>query len=109
MNRRAKSCGKDGRKAPFDIPSGFPLSHSFNNNKLDDRDHFQQNAKTSVASLRGLIGSSRNSDRHHSGMLIGYIGIPIFGDLPQETVLSTVCQLRDWPDGTTLSALRPFE
>src|SRR5205814_10321526 len=52
------------------------LSHSFNNNKLDDRDHFQQNAKTSVASLRGLIGSSRNTDRHHSGMLIDFIGIP---------------------------------
>jgi len=51
-------------------------SHSFNNNKLDDRDHFQQNAKTSVASLRGLIGSSRNIDRPHSGMLIGFIGIP---------------------------------
>ena len=47
MNRRAKSCGKDGQKAPL---------HSFNNNKLDDRDYFQQNAKTSVASLRGLIG-----------------------------------------------------
>ena len=76
MNRRAKSCGKDGRKAPLEIPSGFPLSHSSNNNKLDDRDHFQQNAKTSVASLRGLIGSSRNIDRHHSGMLIAFLGIP---------------------------------
>jgi hypothetical protein len=51
------------------------LSHS-SNNKLDDRDHFQQTAKTSVASLRGLIGSSRNLDRHHSGMLIDFIGIP---------------------------------
>jgi len=52
------------------------FSHSFNNNKLDDRDHFQQNAKTSVASLRTLIGSSRNSDRHQNGMLIDFIGIP---------------------------------
>ncbi len=34
---------------------------------------------------------------------------PLFGALPQKTVLSTVCQLRDWPDGTTLRALRPFE
>src|SRR5260370_21298608 len=76
MNRRAKSCGKDGRKAPLEIPSGFPLSHSSNNNKLDDRDHFQQNSKTSVASLRGLIGPSRNTDRHQSGMLIDFIGIP---------------------------------
>jgi hypothetical protein len=52
------------------------FSHSFNNNKLDDRDHFQQNAKTSVASLRPLIGSSRNSDRHQNGTLIDFIGIP---------------------------------
>ncbi len=25
MNRQAKSCGKDGQKAPLEIPSGFPL------------------------------------------------------------------------------------
>jgi len=67
---------KTGEKRPWKSQERFPLSHSFNNNKLDDRDHFQQNAKTSVASLRGLIGSSRNIDRHHSGMLIGFIGIP---------------------------------
>jgi hypothetical protein len=67
--RRAKSALGNRR-------SDFHFSHSFNNNKLDDRDHFQQNAKTSVASLRGLIGSSRNIDRHHSGMLIDFIGIP---------------------------------
>src|SRR5882724_2097403 len=76
MNRRAKSCGKDGRKAPLEIPSGFPLFAQLQQQQLDDRDHFQQNAKTSVASLRGLIGSSRNIDRHHSGMLIDFIGIP---------------------------------
>jgi hypothetical protein len=67
---------KTGKKRPWKSQERFPLSHSFNNNKLDDRDHFQQNAKTSVASLRGLIGSSRNIDRHHSGMLIDFIGIP---------------------------------
>jgi hypothetical protein len=67
---------KTGEKRPWKSQERFPLSHSFNNNKLDDRDHFQQNAKTSVASLRGLIGSSRNTDRHHSGMLIDFIGIP---------------------------------
>jgi hypothetical protein len=67
---------KTGKKRPWKSQERFPLSHSFNNNKLDDRDHFQQNAKTSVASLRGLIGSSRNTDRHHSGMLIDFIGIP---------------------------------
>jgi hypothetical protein len=31
----------------------------------------------------------------------------LFGDLPQKTV-STVCQLYDWPDGSTLGAFRPF-
>jgi hypothetical protein len=67
---------KTGERRPWKSQERFPLSHSFNNNKLDDRDHFQQNAKTSVASLRGLIGSSRNLDRHHSRMLIAFIGIP---------------------------------
>ena len=28
--------------------------------------------------------------------------LPLFGVLPQKTVLSTVCQLYDWPDGTVL-------
>src|SRR5437660_1750484 len=72
-----KAVEKTGERRPWKSQERFPLSHSFNNNKLDDRDHFQQNAKTSVASLRGLIGSSRNTDRHHSGMLIDFIGIPI--------------------------------
>src|SRR5437660_469296 len=71
-----KAVEKTGERRPWKSQERFPLSHSFNNNKLDDRDHFQQNAKTSVASLRGLIGSSRNIDRHHSGMLIAFIGIP---------------------------------
>ena len=30
---RRKSCGKDARFASLEIPSGFPLSHSHNNNK----------------------------------------------------------------------------
>jgi hypothetical protein len=67
---------KTGIKRPWKSLQDFHFSHSFNNNKLDDRDHFQQNAKTSVASLRALIGSSRNSDRHQTGMLIDFIGIP---------------------------------
>src|SRR5436309_12803072 len=71
-----KAVEKTGERRPWKSQERFPLSHNFNNNKLDDRDHFQQNAKTSVASLRGLIGSSRNTDRHHSGMLIDFIGIP---------------------------------
>ena len=33
---------------------------------------------------------------------------PLFADLAQKTVLSTICQLYDWPDGTALMALRPF-
>jgi hypothetical protein len=33
---------------------------------------------------------------------------PFGGALSQKTVLSTVCQLHDLPDGTTLRALRPF-
>jgi hypothetical protein len=70
---------KTGKKRPWKSLRDFHFSHSFNNNKLDDRDHFQQNAKTSVASLRGLIGSSRNIDRDHSGILIDFIGIPIWG------------------------------
>jgi hypothetical protein len=67
---------KTGERRPWKSQERFPLSHSFNNNKLDDRDHFQQTTKTSVASLRGLIGSSRNLDRYHSGMLLDFIGIP---------------------------------
>jgi hypothetical protein len=52
-NRRAKSCGKDGQKTPLEIASRFPLSHSFNNNKLDDPDHFLENPKIHPpASLR---------------------------------------------------------
>jgi hypothetical protein len=78
MNRRAKAVEKTGEKRPWKSLRDSHFSHSFNNNKLDDRDHFQQNAKTSVASLRGLIGSSRNVDRHHSGMLIDFIGIASF-------------------------------
>jgi hypothetical protein len=56
-DRRAKSCGKDGQRTPLEIASRFPLSHSVNNNKLDDRDHFLQNPFASVASLRRLITS----------------------------------------------------
>jgi len=58
---------KDGRKAPLETAgaiSTFPL--------------LQQNAKTDGASLRGLIGSSRNIDRHQSEMLIGFIRIPTY-------------------------------
>jgi hypothetical protein len=66
MNRRAKGCGKAAPWKPLEtgVPTalGNPakardshFSHSFNNNKLDDRDHFLENATASVASLRGLI------------------------------------------------------
>jgi hypothetical protein len=52
-----KAVEKTGKKRPWKSQERFPLFHSSNNNKLslDDRDHFLQNAKTSVASLRLLI------------------------------------------------------
>jgi hypothetical protein len=76
---------KTGIKRPWKSLRDFHFSHSSNNNKVDDRDHFQQNAKTSVASLRGLIGSSRNIDRHQSGMLIAFTGIPTQSGLRLKT------------------------
>src|ERR1700736_3713286 len=33
---------------------------------------------------------------------------PLFGALPQKTVLSTVCQLHDWADGTTTQGVKTF-
>jgi len=65
---------KTGTKRPWKSQERFPLSHSFNN-KLDDRNHFLQNAKTSVASLRRLITPTRNADRDQPGTLITFIGI----------------------------------
>jgi hypothetical protein len=41
------------------------FSHSFNNNKLDDRTHFLQNKETGVASTRRLITPARNADCLH--------------------------------------------
>jgi hypothetical protein len=49
---------KTGKKRPWKSKNDFHFSHSFNNNKLDDRDHFLANATTSVASLLGLITST---------------------------------------------------
>ena len=66
---------KTGEKRPWKSQERFPLSHSFNNNKLDDRNHFLQNAKTSVASLRRLITPTRNADHDQPGTLITFIGI----------------------------------
>jgi hypothetical protein len=65
---------KTGEKRPWKSQERFPLSHSFNN-KLDDRNHFLQNAKTSVASLRRLITPTRNADHDQPGTLIIFIGI----------------------------------
>jgi hypothetical protein len=65
---------KTGKKRPWKSQERFPLSHSFNN-KLDDRNHFLQNAKTSVASLRRLITPTRNADHDQPGTLIIFIGI----------------------------------
>jgi len=66
---------KTGKKRPWKSLRDFHFSHSFNNNKLDDRDHFLQNAKTSVASLRRLITPTRNADHDQPGTLINFIGI----------------------------------
>ena len=68
---------KTGKKRPWKSQERFPLSRSSNNNKLslDDRDHFLQNAKTSVASLRRLIIPSRNADHDQPGILITFTGI----------------------------------
>jgi len=66
---------KTGRKRPWKSKNDFHFSHSFNNNKLDDRNHFLQNAKTSVASLRRLITPTRNADHDQPGTLITFIGI----------------------------------
>jgi len=46
---------KTGKKRPWKSLRDFHFPHSFNNNKLDDRDHFLQNPTASVASLRLLI------------------------------------------------------
>ena len=69
--------------------SDFHFSHSFNNNKLDDRDHFLQNAKTSVASLRRLITPTRNADHDQPGTLITFIGIRTRPKLPISPVSCT--------------------
>jgi len=66
---------KTGKKRPWKSKNDFHFSHSFNNNKLDDRDHFLENATASVASLRGLITSTRNADHDQFGILITFIGI----------------------------------
>src|SRR5260370_14065501 len=72
---RRKAVEKTGTKRPWKSLRDFHFSHSFNNNKLDDRNHFLQNAKTSVASLRRLITPTRNADHDQPGTLIIFIGI----------------------------------
>ena len=77
-------CGnpwKPGFPLRLEIPQqtrDFHFSHSFNNNKLDDPDHFLENATASVASLRGLITSTRNADHDQFGIPITFIGIRNF-------------------------------
>src|SRR5437879_1472839 len=72
---RPKAVEKTGRKRPWKSLRDFHFSHSSNNNKLDDRDHFLQNANASVASLRRLITPTRNADHDQPGTLITFIGI----------------------------------
>jgi hypothetical protein len=91
MNRQARSCGKDGQKAPLEIASRFPLSHSSGDDEplfiLDDHDHFSENPKASVASLRRLITPIRNADHDQLGTLITFIGIRKFATHTSEVAL----------------------
>ena len=76
--------------------SDFHFSHSFNNNKLDDRNHFLQNAKTSVASLRRLITPTRNADHDQPGTLIIFIGIRILGFVRARLAISFFLDVADF-------------
>jgi hypothetical protein len=82
-DRRSKSCGKTApcKLLETGVPTalgnpatdaGFPLftqlQTTSNNNKLDDRDHFLENATASVASLRGRITSTQNADHDQLGI-----------------------------------------
>ena len=85
---------KTGRKRPWKSKNDFHFSHSFNNNKLDDRNHFLQNAKTSVASLRRLITPTRNADHDQPGTLITFIGIRSLGYFVLFFGLNYICFMR---------------
>src|SRR5258707_13614325 len=76
--------------------SDFHFSHSFNNNKLDDRNHFLQNAKTSVASLRRLITPTRNADHDQPGTLIIFIGIRIDSSQLVIRIFTTARPRSEW-------------
>src|SRR6266851_4691938 len=57
---------------------------------------------------KGEVGGS-SPPRPTSQITSKYAAIltfPLFGDLPQKTVLSTVCQLYDWTDGSTLRGVK---
>jgi len=89
---------KTGKKRPWKSFQDFHFSHSFNNNKLDDRDHFLQNEKTNVASLRRLITPTRNADHDQPGTPITFIGIRIqrqnfFTKCPQLPICRVTGQL----------------
>ncbi len=59
---RRKGCGKDARFTSLEIPSGFPLSHSHNNNKRSTG--YISNGSTGsarVTFLDGLTGKENNS------------------------------------------------
>src|SRR5215469_17393614 len=45
-----KAVEKTGKERPWKSLRDFHFSHSSNNNNLDDRDHFLENATASVAS-----------------------------------------------------------
>jgi len=75
MNRPAKSCGKRrAQTALGNRRSDFHFSHSFNNNKLDDRNHFykMQNQRRFAPTTDQ---PTRNADHDQPGTLIIFIGI----------------------------------
>ena len=72
--------------------------------------NFRLTESTAKAPDKGEVGGS-SPPRPIIQITSKYASIltfPPFGALSQKTVLSTVCQLHDLPDGTALRALRPF-
>jgi hypothetical protein len=51
-------------------------------------------------------GSSPPRPTIQASKYAAILTFPFFGDLLQKTVLSTVCQLYDWPNGSTLRGVK---
>jgi hypothetical protein len=77
MSRRPEALEKtdEKRKNAVRNPFGISTFRKASTTRLTIGITFNKMQKNSVASLRGLIRSSRNIDRHQSGMLIAFTGI----------------------------------